>query len=295
MLKFLKISEHNYYRVGHAAVALICPRSGEVHYFDFGRYHAPFGHGRVRSKDTDHELQLTNKGLFNHSGDLLNYYEILNELANKEACHGSGMLHAGLLPINFEKAINKAKEMQERSPIPYGPLLPDGTNCSRFVRSVMKAGVLSKTKKIHLHLPLTISPTPVGNIAVSTMQTQIKPLFTKSSYCPSPKSREFLKGTLPEPPKPEHLPATIQWLAGEGAGSWFHLEEHPMGISVRRYDPNGVLECYGIYRTEQNHAVDVSACRVTHPSHCGMVTVHPHSGMHSHEKTITLKRIKHHD
>jgi hypothetical protein len=149
----------------------------------------------------------------------------------------------------------------------------------------MKAGVLSKTKKIQLHFPLTISPTPVGNVKVSSLTKRVRPLVEKPDFCPAPKSRKFLKGTLPEPPKPEHLPTTIQWLAGEGAGSWFHLEVHPLGISVRRYDPNGVLECYGIYRGDGQDYSDLTSFRVTHPSHCGIVT------LKMNRKELTLSRI----
>lgn len=285
LLNWMRISKHNYYKVGHAAVALVCPSSGEVHYFDFGRYHAPFGHGRVRSKHTDHELQMTVKGQFDSAGNLTNYEEILHELANKEACHGSGTLHAGLLKVHFRNAFDKANAMQAESPIPYGPLLPNGTNCSRFVRSVMKAGVRSSLKKIQLHLPLTVSPTPVSNVKVSKEIKQVKPINVGTPFCPTLKTQDFLNGTLPEPPKPEHLPSSVQWLSGEGAGSWFHLEAHPLGIAVKRYDAAGTLECHGIYRSKDADVIEVDSYCITHPSHCERIT------LFNEERLKTLLRI----
>ncbi len=46
--RWLGINKNNYYRAGHAAIVLI-EKDGEMcHCFDFGRYHAPFQHGRAR-------------------------------------------------------------------------------------------------------------------------------------------------------------------------------------------------------------------------------------------------------
>ncbi len=46
---WLGVNYNHYYRVGHAAVVLIDPDKNKCHYFDFGRYHAPFQYGRVRN------------------------------------------------------------------------------------------------------------------------------------------------------------------------------------------------------------------------------------------------------
>lgn len=272
LLNFMGLAKNNYYKVGHAAVALVCPKSGEIHYFDFGRYHAPFGHGRVRSKTTDHELKLSTKGFFDQDGNFTNYQEVLHELANKAACHGSGTLHASRYEINFQKAFQKATEMQDRSPIPYGPLLPNGTNCSRFVRSVMKAGI-SSLKHVQLHLPLTISPTPIGNVKVLKEYQKVEPRTSESHARPSKKTLDFLRSTLPAPTVPKHIPSTVQWLSGEGGGSWFHIENHQLGIFVKRFDPNGVLECEGIYHSKKPVDLNHSNYQITHPSHCGRITL----------------------
>ena len=52
----LGISRNNYYRAGHAALVLIERDGEQCHYFDFGRYHAPYQHGRVRSAVSNHDM-----------------------------------------------------------------------------------------------------------------------------------------------------------------------------------------------------------------------------------------------
>ena len=157
---WLGISENNYYQVGHAAILLIDPDSKECLYFDFGRYHTPFGRGRVRDKYTDHELKVKTKAKIKES-KLLNLDEILAEIQGKEECHGEGKVQAATAVIDFEKAYEKAKEMQDRGTLRYGPFTPVGTNCSRFVRTVLYSSVTSKQMRYRLRFTRTLSPTPL--------------------------------------------------------------------------------------------------------------------------------------
>lgn len=280
MLNWLGIAKNNYYRVGHAAVLLIHPQNGEVHYFDFGRYHAPFGHGRVRSKQTDHELKINTIGQFDTKGQLTNYEAILGEIANKKACHGEGVLHASQTKINFLKALQKANQMQTISPIAYGPFLPHGTNCSRFVRSVMKAGS-SGIKRLQMHLPITVSPTPIGNVKLLNVNKTITPSEIYPALVPEKKQPLFLRSTLPSPSRPIHLPISAQWLAGEGGGSWFHWEKTTKGLFVKRFDPNGNFECEGIFTIHKLEEISTDNISITHPSHCGLITFYNGEKMNS--------------
>ncbi len=165
-LKWFRINNGNYYKVGHAAIVLIEKTSGNCHYFDFGRYHAPYQYGRVRSAFTDHDLEIKTKAVFSETDKLQNYSQILLELFSNESCHGVGNLHASSCDVNFETAFELANEMQKISPIPYGPFLPNGTNCSRFVNSVLQAGKPSWNFRFALAFPKTGSPTPIGNVKV---------------------------------------------------------------------------------------------------------------------------------
>ncbi|GAF03309.1 DUF6695 family protein [Saccharicrinis fermentans] len=89
---------------------------------DFGRYHSPSQYGRVRGSITDPDLKvLTVPEISIDGNEILNFTEILKELQQNPSCHGDGKLHASYAPIYFEKAYEKALEMQAMSPMPYGP------------------------------------------------------------------------------------------------------------------------------------------------------------------------------
>ncbi len=124
--RWLGINKNNYYRAGHAALVLI-ERDGEkCHYFDFGRYHAPFQHGRVRSVETDHDLEMkTTPQIASDGKTILNFRAIINELQQNPACHGEGKLYASYGIIDFMASYNKALKMQKAGPIPYGPFIPN--------------------------------------------------------------------------------------------------------------------------------------------------------------------------
>lgn len=167
----LGIRKNYYYKVGHAAVVLVENLSGTCHYFDFGRYHAPFGHGRVRDAETDHDLIISTKANI-EKNKIVNYTEILAELQTNPSCHGTGVLHASYCEIDFNKAYLNAKNMQEQSPHKYGPFVWKGTNCSRFVRTTILNGKPSVFHHLKLKFPVTISPSPIGNVNVLKEKTK---------------------------------------------------------------------------------------------------------------------------
>lgn len=163
LMEALNFSENNYYKVGHAAVVLIEQNGTECHYFDFGRYHTPFGYGRVRSVETDHDLRITTPPVILNN-EIVNYEEILSELLANPSCHGTGKIYASYCSINFSAALKKAKEMQDASPLAYGPFTSKGTNCSRFVRSIALAGKPKLNHQFLLLTPYSISPSPKTNV-----------------------------------------------------------------------------------------------------------------------------------
>ena len=163
ILRLLRINKNGYYTVGHAAVVLVDARSMTCHYFDFGRYHAPHGYGRVRSGETDHDLAIKVKPIVKN-GSLDNTDEILSSLLLNPSCHGDGILYAASARINFEKAYRCAIEFQEKEFLPYGPFVRKGTNCSRFVSSVIKKGNPGFPVALRLTFPATISPSPYWNV-----------------------------------------------------------------------------------------------------------------------------------
>ena len=80
--------------------------------------------------------------------------------------------------------------------------------------------------------------------------------------------------TLEAPPKPLTLPNGAQWLAGEGAGSWFHIEARKAGYEITRYSPLGSIECSGNFRIISGDAIDFKqAYKFVHLSHCQKVAI----------------------
>ena len=91
-----------------------------------------------------------------------------------------------------------------------------------------------------------------------------------------------LSKILPAPVIPENLDKNAQWLAGEGAGSWFVIRsaEAKFRYHISRYSPDGILECVGIFITEDSFSVQENF-KITYPSHCSKVTV-LQNGIKSH-------------
>jgi hypothetical protein len=277
MTSGLGISKNHYYKAGHAALVLVDGENERCYYFDFGRYHSPFDHGRARGENTDPDLTVYTKPIISSNGkELLNFKEILMELQLNPSCHGEGKLHASYSPINFEKAYAKALEMQNRGPIPYGPFRYKGSNCSRFVNTVLKAGEPGLRKLFCLNFMVPLTPTPLNNVHSFGNQMIIENLSGKQPACPSFKpDKKFLNSTLPQPEKHPDVPENAQWLAGEGAGSWFHIVPLNSGIAVTTYSPAGLREFSESFFNEniQTQILDMKAVIISYPSHGRLITL----------------------
>ena len=154
------------YRVGHSAIILVNSESKKLHYFDFGRYHAPQGFGRVRDEETDPDVSIPISAEIKNN-KLKNIENILLHTGNKKANHGEGKLYASVLNnVNFVSAYNFAKNMQEKGIMPYGPFEIKGTNCSRFVAATIRKSNTTLIKYLRLRFPFCISPSPKRNISI---------------------------------------------------------------------------------------------------------------------------------
>lgn len=244
LLKPLGINNGNYYQAGHAAVILINDQ-GECSYFDFGRYHTPFGQGRVRGANTDPELSISTRAIWS-GDDIINIYEVLNEVAKMEACHGQGDLYSSVFEIDYQKALDTVRVMQSKSPIKYGPFIPGGTNCSRFVNAVLTSSVISIFQKYYLHFPYTLTPSPKSivnygkyKMVLATRFRSLRPVQVE------------IKGVLSAPKRISWMDETFIWHAGEGCGSWFSLAIlSPNEIRVKRFSESGRLEFDALYIIE---------------------------------------------
>ena len=185
------LSTNGKYRVGHSALILVNSANNQIKYFDFGRYHSPFGFGRVRDLETDPDILLKSKPIISDNS-IDNIEEILLEISNLKATHGHGKLYASILNnIDFNKAHEKAKEIQKMGLISYGPIVLTGTNCSRFVTSIMLASKPHWITRLRLKYPFCLSPSPKRNISIANSNyyvvgvknyRQIKKSYIKSYF-----------------------------------------------------------------------------------------------------------------
>jgi hypothetical protein len=155
------------YRVGHSALILVNSENKELFYFDFGRYHTPPGLGRVRDKETDPDIGIPISAEI-EDNRIKNIEEILVHTKNKKANHGEGKLYASILNnVNFISSYRFAKKIQEKGIIPYGPFVPKGSNCSRFVSATIRKSNPNLIKNLRLRFPFSLSPSPKRNVSIS--------------------------------------------------------------------------------------------------------------------------------
>ncbi len=168
LMKLLGFNKNGYYKAGHSALVLINHSSGVLKYFDFGRYHTPVKHGRVRNDDTDPNLKITIKAILNDENKIINKDQILLYLSKQKDFHGYGKMYASFYSgIDFTKAYTFAKNQQNKGAVLYGPFAYKGTNCSRFTSRVFRAGAANFYKKFQTVLPFSLTQTPLGNVLIS--------------------------------------------------------------------------------------------------------------------------------
>lgn len=272
----LGLSENYYYKAGHAALVLIDSQNKECHYFDYGRYHTPFQHGRVRSALTDHGLAIKTIPVISDNGRKIeNFNDILTELQKNSECHGEGKLYASYCRINFQKAFTKANKLQQKSPIPYGPFKYKGSNCSRFVNTSILAGKPNWKFSFKLNYLVPFTPTPLNNVNSLSNKIVLSKMLSNVPFCPKKISdKSVLKSVLPQPVRHLNIPETAQWLSGEGAGSWFNINSNNDKYLISRYNQNGVLECEGRFEESKNAIFNKSLpFKFIHLSHCDKITI----------------------
>ena len=171
LMKIFGFNKNGYYKAGHSALVLVEPDTGRLHYFDFGRYHTPCKHGRVRDKFTDPNLSIKEVAKFNSNAEIINIERLLLALSKYESFHGKGNMYASInYNIDFDKAFRFAKKQQGKNAIPYGPFAYKGTNCSRFTSRVLRAGSREFYRKIQTILSLSLTQTPLGNVLISAKE-----------------------------------------------------------------------------------------------------------------------------
>ena len=251
-------------QAGHAAILLIKKEHAEINYYDFGRYITTYGNGRVRSKETDPELNVTINPEFKN-GELINLKEILTWLDNHpEKTHGEGRLVATInSEINYKNAKDFINTLIKQKEIPYGVFIKNGTNCARFVTDTIIASSTNNKIKSHLKNSNLFTPSPIGNVIKATttneiykVENQLIELYKNRSILKEYRTSFFnsfdvepnLIGTELPNKKVFDLKSG-NWLGGIGSGAWFKIEEqiNEKTYKIRRYNPEGINDFEGLF------------------------------------------------
>lgn len=263
--KAINICKDSFYKVGHAAMLLINTENGTIEYFDFGRYIAPPGQGRIRGKNTDPELEIELKAIFKEN-KIENLSEILLRINNNPHTHGEGTLYAGIYPrFDFDEVLEYIHERQEQVLYEYGPFVIGGTNCSRFVAQTIGNFTKWSTRFKFLY-PWYATPSPLGNIYncpseymyavnengveeidinkfIKRMDILRQKIFFTKEDPPVPPREKALNGKFEAGDRPSNVSESGVWLGGLGAGAWHEVVDvQPESIRVKRVQANGFLD-----------------------------------------------------
>ncbi|MCK7590195.1 hypothetical protein M0G43_06400 [Subsaxibacter sp. CAU 1640] len=268
-MRYFGIGKKDYVRAGHAALVLIDRQTGILEYHDFGRYITPEPYGRVRGKDTDHELDFPIQAEI-QNGIITNLNDILKFLAtNPKKTHGDGTLYASVCKaINYQKSRKYITMMQNRHFLRYAAFIKNACNCARFVTDSLIAGTTDKTIKRKLARSKLFTPSTIGNVVIANTEEEVFEVseageigIFKSSVSKENR-RLFLDklsnhqpnfvGTL----KPKHNDVKgehAQWLSGIAAGAWFELYDlqYVDEYRFRRISPDGHIDVDGIYKIDK--------------------------------------------
>lgn len=83
-----------------------------------------------------------------------------------------------------------------------------------------------------------------------------------------------LNDVLPAPEIPTSLSKNAKWLSGEGCGSWFMIEPLEKNYLIKRFSPEGKLECSGEFIIANNIEFNINEYfNINYLSHCAEVNI----------------------
>lgn len=269
ILKKLGIVKNLNFKVGHAAIVLIERKTGNLRYFDFGRYIVPRGFGRARSSEFDPRLELISKARFSEDHQLMNFEEILVELSKKEsATHGAGRLLCSIAEnVSFQKGVEYAESLVDKGPILYGAIAPNNNSCSRYVAQILVNAMEKSDRRCNkIFFPECLKASPTSNVVNAVEDNEIycfhngvlekkkmgrweslkfqvdllKPNFLKSRSHEVPD--DLLLGFIEEPKRPKDLPNKAEWLGGLGEGCWYSISANQDEAEISKFNHKGEVE-----------------------------------------------------
>lgn len=281
------------FKVGHTGIVIIKRETGEMLFYDFGRYITPRGYGRARSKFSDPRLEIKLKAKVKGK-DIVNLQEVVEQLeALKSAMYGEGILYFSIASnINFELAKAYGDDCVHQGTYPYGAVARNNNNCSRFIaRMLMRSSNLYSWRH-SINFPETIKASPISNVvnaAPDRMVYSFTPehglkhfrmnrwqsfgfLLKKLGDNVTQKKADLLPndliiGCMNFASKPIAVPKDAQYLGGVGDGAWFNIQSAPDDkIVIKRFTTKGELE-YVILGEAMEHFDLSQPFEITYDSH----------------------------
>lgn len=282
------------FKVGHTGVVIVNHLDGEMLFYDFGRYIAPRGYGRARSKFSDPMLDISLKAEIQNNSitnleDIIKLFEDL-----KPAMYGDGKLFFSIVKgINFEKAKAYGDQCVIEGTYPYGAVARNNNNCSRFITRMLMKSCPKYHFWHYINLPETIKSSPVSNL-VNTAEDRIIYSYVPDEGIKSFRMNRFqsfwfllkqlgdnisrkksalfpndlIIGGMNYRSKPITLPKDAMYLGGVGDGAWFTVTptETINEFIVKRFNTFGKLEY--VVRGEATEFVDIQTpYKIAYDSH----------------------------
>lgn len=256
------------FKVGHTGIVIVKRTTGEMRFYDFGRYISPRGKGRARSQDSDPRTQISIKATIS-DGNITNIEEIVAHFEGmKSAMYGEGRLFFSISKnINFDAAKSFGDQWVEKGSYPYGAFARNNNNCSRFITRMLIHSSESYPFWHGINLPETIKASPISNVVNAVKDRMIY------SYTPEDGLKHFrmnrwesmlflakqlrdnvshsksellptdqIIGGINFRSKPITLPKDAHYLGGVGDGAWYTLHAREDQYIIKRFTSNGLLE-----------------------------------------------------
>lgn len=268
-LKKIGIIKNLNFKVGHTGIVIIKQETGEMLFYDFGRYITPRRYGRTRSKLSDPRLEIKIKAKV-EGRYIVNLEEIAAQFeALKPAMYGEGILYFAIArDINFELAKAYGDDCVLHGAYPYGAIARNNNNCSRFIVRMLTQSSKRYSWRHSINFPETIKASPISNLvnvapdrmiysftpheglkyfkmnrwqSVRFLLKKLGENVRQRKACLLPSDR--LVGCMDFSSKPITVPKEAQYLGGVGDGAWFSIQATTDDkVIIKRFTSKGKLE-----------------------------------------------------
>lgn len=274
---YIGLGRNKHIKAGHTLLLLIENKTGNIEYFDFGRYVTPKGMGRVRSGNTDAELQIPIDAKI-EADKITNLEEILIWLeCHPQKTHGTGRMIASVCDtIDYDKALGFLLNLQSQGSVPYMTFGNTGSNCSRLVADTFINSLTDSSKAKKLKKNSLFTPSPLGNIKItSTINTIYHVLDGAVSHYKGNILKEnltnYFDSNVPKvkpKPKLQKKPKGAQLLTGVGSSAYFKIQVYETAFEIFRYNEHCNLDFKGKFKADNTKFNIQESYTFIHDSNC---------------------------